>query len=60
MSVVKQRSRDHETTIREFRIGQGGIRVGEPLREFQGVLLGVPTFTGGATALRRNEDGDAA
>jgi circadian clock protein KaiC len=60
MSVVKQRSRDHETTIREFRIGQGGIRVGEPLREFQGVLLGVPTFTGGATALLRQEDGDAA
>jgi circadian clock protein KaiC len=51
ISVVKQRSGDHERTIREFRIGRGGFHLGEPLREFQGVLTGVPTFTGGASAL---------
>jgi circadian clock protein KaiC len=29
----------------------GQIRVGEPLREFQGVLTGVPTYVGGSGPL---------
>jgi circadian clock protein KaiC len=48
VSVVKKRGGPHEGTIREFRIGASGITVGEPLSEFTGVLLGVPTFTGGS------------
>jgi circadian clock protein KaiC len=51
ISVVKQRSGEHEQTIREFRIGPGGLRLGEPLREFQGVLTGVPTYIGGSAKL---------
>lgn len=51
ISVVKKRSGDHERTIRETRVRQGGLSVGEPLRDFQGVLTGVPTFMGGPTAL---------
>ncbi len=54
ISVVKQRAEEHERTIREFRIGAGGLRLGEPLREFQGVLTGVPTFTGSMGELMRN------
>ncbi len=46
ISVIKTRTTEHERTIREFRIGSGGLTVGEPLREFQGVLTGVPTFRG--------------
>lgn len=47
LSVIKKRSGPHEKTIREFKLEPGkGIRVGEPLREFQGVLTGVPTFVG--------------
>lgn len=46
VSVVKKRAGPHEGTIREFRIGAAGILVGQPLSEFTGVLLGVPTFTG--------------
>ena len=46
MSVVKKRSGTHESTIREFVIGTGGIRVGDPLRAFRGVLTGVPEYTG--------------
>lgn len=46
VSVVKKRAGMHETTIREFTIGAGGIKVGEPLSAFTGVLAGVPTFTG--------------
>lgn len=49
LSVIKKRSGNHERTIREMRIGQDGITLGEPLRELQGVLTGVPVFVSGAT-----------
>jgi circadian clock protein KaiC len=45
--VIKKRSGRHEKTIREFKLEDGhGIRVGQPLKEFQGVLTGVPVFHG--------------
>ena len=46
ISVVKKRSGDHEKTIRECRVKRGGLSVGSPLREFQGVLTGVPQYFG--------------
>jgi circadian clock protein KaiC len=46
ISVLKRRGGRHERTIREFRFDVRGIRIGEPLTEFQGVLTGVPTYTG--------------
>jgi len=42
ISVVKQRGGPHERTIREITLGQAGVHVGEPLRQFRGVLTGVP------------------
>lgn len=47
VSAIKKRYGPHEKTIREMRMGTDGVRVGPPLREFQGVLKGVPTFFGG-------------
>jgi circadian clock protein KaiC len=46
LSVVKKRSGNHEHTIREFRLGADGIRLGPPLREFSGIFTGNPRFTG--------------
>lgn len=46
VSVIKKRTGRHEETIREFRIDQRGLVVGEALGNFQGVLAGVPTFVG--------------
>lgn len=46
ISIIKKRTGAHEDTIREYRIGGNGIRLGEPLTDFQGVLRGVPTFFG--------------
>ena len=51
VSVIKKRAGAHEDTVREYRIDASGIRVGEPLSEFQGVLRGVPTFSGSGGAL---------
>jgi circadian clock protein KaiC len=42
ISAIKKRSGHHEDTIREYQITSKGIQVGEPLRDFQGVLTGVP------------------
>jgi circadian clock protein KaiC len=39
ISVVKKRSGDHERTIRECRVGKGGLRGGPPLPEFQGCVV---------------------
>jgi circadian clock protein KaiC len=44
ISVVKKRTGPHEDTIREYRIGKDGFKLGEPLVGFQGVLRGVPTL----------------
>jgi RecA-superfamily ATPases implicated in signal transduction len=46
ISVVKRRSGDHERTIRECQVAKGGLSVGDPLRDFQGVLTGVPHYVG--------------
>lgn len=51
ISVVKKRSGPHEHTIREFHIGAGGLRLGDPLTAFQGVLTGMPTYVGGSGSL---------
>jgi circadian clock protein KaiC len=56
ISVVKKRSGRHERTIRELRL-DGGIRVGEPLADFRGVLTGTPTYDGDAGSLLRPKDG---
>ncbi len=46
ISVLKNRAGMHEDAIREFRIDSHGLRVGEPLVAFRGVLTGTPEYTG--------------
>jgi circadian clock protein KaiC len=46
ISVIKKRTGRHEKTIREIRFKDTGLSIGEPLREFQGVLTGSPVFVG--------------
>lgn len=47
ISIIKKRTSAHEPTIREYRINENGLTMGEPLHAFQGVLLGVPNYVGG-------------
>jgi circadian clock protein KaiC len=52
LAVVKKRSGQHERTIRELNFIPGkGLSVGEPIREFQGVLTGVPVLRYDATQM---------
>jgi circadian clock protein KaiC len=46
VAVIKKRTGGHERSIRELHISAGGLRIGGPLKDFEGVLTGVPTFTG--------------
>lgn len=55
ISVVKKRSGTHEQTIREFRVEPGGLRVGEPLTDFRGVLTGNPEYLGQAEPLMADD-----
>jgi circadian clock protein KaiC len=57
LSVVKKRRSRHERTIREMHMGPGGVQVGEPLREFEGVLTGVPRYNGPARPLLPSDNG---
>lgn len=47
LSVFKKRADPHETTIRDLELRANGISVGAPLREFRGVLSGLPELEDG-------------
>jgi len=44
VSIVKKRGGRHERSIREFKLEDGQIKVGDALRDFRGVLTGVPIY----------------
>lgn len=46
VSMVKSRTNRHEQTIREFRMGPGGLEVGQELTDFEGVIAGVTAYRG--------------
>jgi circadian clock protein KaiC len=59
LSVIKKRSGQHESTIRELAITADGVRVGEPLTNFHGVLTGVPVFKPRANVLLKEANDEA-
>jgi circadian clock protein KaiC len=57
VSVIKKRTGRHERVIRELRLETGtGVVIGEPVRDFQGVLTGTPSFVGNGHGGPRNGD----
>lgn len=51
IGVLKKRLSDFERTLRGFEITGRGIKIGEPLTNLRGILLGTPEWVG------RDEDG---
>lgn len=47
ISIFKKRGSAHERTIRQMSITSNGIHIGPVLRQFQGILTGVPKLMGG-------------
>ncbi|MFT3696406.1 MAG: gas vesicle protein GvpD [Kofleriaceae bacterium] len=46
ISMVKRRTGPHERSIRELRLDASGVRVGDPLRDFHGILGGSLVYVG--------------
>jgi circadian clock protein KaiC len=57
ISVFKKRGSAHERTIRRFQVSTGGIKVGAVLKNFHGILTGVPTYTGDVDGHHNPVDG---
>src|SRR6202035_2011157 len=55
MSIIKKRTGMHESTIREYRIDNRGLTIGEPLDGFQGILRGVPVYIGAGQPLLQEQ-----
>jgi circadian clock protein KaiC len=53
ITCVKSRVAAHERTIREFQLGPSGVRLGETLVNFEGILSGLPTYSGETRMLDR-------
>jgi circadian clock protein KaiC len=56
ISVIKKRTGTHEKSIRELEISQDGICIGGPLKDFRGVLTGVPVYAGRHQRLLGDEE----
>jgi circadian clock protein KaiC len=60
ISVAKKRSGGHERTIREFKVTEKGLWVGEPLLHFRGVLTGIPVLESNSGSREDQETGGSA
>jgi circadian clock protein KaiC len=56
ISIMKKRGGQHERSIRQFTLQAGGIRVGRPLKEFRGILTGVPIYEAPVATRAANAD----
>ena len=56
ISAVKKRTGVHENSIRELKLGPDRLQVGGPLKEFLGVLTGVPQYTGAVKPLFSDDE----
>ncbi|MGY2931901.1 KaiC/GvpD/RAD55 family RecA-like ATPase [Bradyrhizobium sp. GM6.1] len=57
LSIVKNRSGNHEHAIREFRLSEEGVKLGPPLKGFSGILTGTPVYRGEEAPLLSDGDG---
>ena len=57
IAVIKKRSGPHEKTLREFKAETcRGLRIGKPIKEFDGVLTGLPFFRGTSSEMMPGSD----
>jgi circadian clock protein KaiC len=54
ISVLKKRTGKHERTLRQLMITEDGVKIGEPLKGFSGIMTGVPQYTGGTAIENEN------
>jgi circadian clock protein KaiC len=57
LTVIKSRTATHALTIHELQLGADGVRIGEPLEGFEGVLTGLPSYRGTTPMMSTIPDG---
>jgi circadian clock protein KaiC len=60
LSIFKKRTGPHERSLRQLTISEHGVHVGEPLREFRGIMTGVPAYEGATQLLPRKPGSEGA
>jgi len=55
ITVFKKRTGSHDRSVRELQVTSEGLRVGEPLRGFRGIMSGVPEYRGSTRPLDEEE-----
>lgn len=58
LSVIKSRTTQNALTIHELQLDQGGIRIGDPLVGFEGVLTGIPNYSGATPMMKQAGNAD--
>src|SRR6185503_1840957 len=53
MAVIKVRGSDHSHEFRTYEITANGVVVGGPLKEYDGIITGVPTLRGKPTRAKK-------
>jgi len=53
MAVIKVRGSDHSHEFRTYEITANGVVVGGPLKEYDGIITGVPTLRGKPTPAKK-------
>jgi circadian clock protein KaiC len=56
VTVMKSRMANHAMTIHELQLHRGGIRIGEVLTGFEGVLTGLPSYRGNVAMMPEAPD----
>ena len=56
ITVIKSRTSSHALTIHELQLGTDGVRIGEPLEGFEGVLTGLPSYRGSTPMMTQDPD----
>ncbi|GAB3373151.1 ATPase domain-containing protein [Massilia agri] len=59
ITVIKSRAAAHSLTIHELQLGRDGIRIGEALEGFDGVLSGLPSYRGSTPMMAIVPDADS-
>jgi circadian clock protein KaiC len=55
ISILKKRTGKHERSIRQLIIEEDGIKVGDPLKDFFGIMTGVPEYRGSIPTASKRE-----
>jgi circadian clock protein KaiC len=55
MAVIKMRGSDHSHEFRMYEVTAKGVFVGDPLKEYDGIITGVPTLRGKPVGAKRKK-----